>query len=286
MTREAYSSTHEWVQHVSYSLDGVVEHRHDGAKWSAVKVLAISDKIIKHIYSPAVRDCFGHVDAVISCGDLPYYYVEYVVSALDKPVFFVRGNHASLIEHGVSGPRTSPWGAMDLDCQVIEHEDLLLAGFQGSIRYNEGPFQYTDQEMIWRIGRTLPRLFLNRAIHGRYLDVLVTHSPPRDVQDQSDPCHRGFKAFRWYLEWFQPAYMLHGHIHIYHPSIVTRTRYRRTDVINCYGYRVLDLYPTGRAPRALQKENDHDRSTSARRLRQSDPKGVLESDQKLADGPE
>jgi len=25
---------------------------------------------------------------------LPYYYIEYVISNLDKPTFFVRGNHA------------------------------------------------------------------------------------------------------------------------------------------------------------------------------------------------
>jgi uncharacterized protein len=53
-----------------------------------VRVLSISDRVEEIVYSPNVRQRFFDAAFVISCGDLPYYYVEYLVSALDKSVFF------------------------------------------------------------------------------------------------------------------------------------------------------------------------------------------------------
>lgn len=206
-----------------------------------MRLLAISDRIEKSLYDSSVRQRFGDVDMVISCGDLPYYYLEYLVSALDRPLFFVRGNHQSLVEHTVGGPRTEPWGAVDLDGRAIEHEGLLMAGLEGSPRYNKGPYQYTESEMRVRALRLVPSLLLNRARHGRYLDLLVTHAPPLDIHDQPDRAHRGFAVFRWLLTTFQPRWMLHGHIHLYHPHIVTRSTFHKSEIINCYGHRTLDL---------------------------------------------
>ncbi|MBA3530771.1 MAG: metallophosphoesterase [Ardenticatenales bacterium] len=248
-----------------------------------MKALVISDKVIEGLYSPAVRQRFAEVELVISCGDLPYYYLEYLISTLDKPLFSVRGNHASVVEYGSHGERTEPWGAIDLDQSVVECNGLILAGFEGSMRYNEGPFQYSDQEMRWRVAQMLPQLFLNRALRGRYLDVLVTHAPPRGVQDQPDRCHTGFQVFRWFLQRFEPRYMLHGHIHVYHPNIVTRSLFHKTEVINCYGYRELELCPIGSSGREGRKQEEHGRSARPRRLREGYVEGFLESDSQLAD---
>ena len=63
-----------------------------------LRVLSVSDRVEEVIYSPNLRQRFKNIDFAISCGDLPYYYVEYIVSMLDKPVFFVRGNHAKILE--------------------------------------------------------------------------------------------------------------------------------------------------------------------------------------------
>lgn len=208
-----------------------------------MRALTISDVVVDWIYSPAVKQRYGHVDAVISCGDLPYYYLEYLVSTLNKPVYFVRGNHASPVEYGERNERTEPWGAIDLDRRFVHDHDLIMMGLEGSIRYNEGPVQYSDDDMRWRVMGLLPTLFLNRAIHGRYLDVLVTHSPPRGVQDAEDRPHRGFTVFRWFLRQFRPRTMLHGHIHVYTPQTVTHTVFHNTDVMNCYGYKEIELLP-------------------------------------------
>jgi len=99
---------------------------------------------------------------------------------------------------------------------------------------------YTEAEMRTNIGRLLPRLLRNRVKYGRYLDILVAHSPPFGIHDKPDLPHTGFKIFLSFLEWFKPAYMLHGHIHIYRHNTVRVSRYDETTIINVYPYFVLD----------------------------------------------
>ncbi|MGW8250128.1 MAG: hypothetical protein ACWGO1_05765, partial [Anaerolineales bacterium] len=79
-----------------------------------VKVLSLSDVIVQFIYSPHIRKRFPDVELVIGCGDLPYYYLEYIISSLNVPLFYVRGNHDKEIEYSVSGSRKHPLGGIDL----------------------------------------------------------------------------------------------------------------------------------------------------------------------------
>ena len=80
-----------------------------------------------------------------------------------------------------------------------------------------------------------------RTLLGRYLDVLLTHAPPRGIHDEPDLCHTGFEAFNWLVRRFQPAYHLHGHIHLYDRRAETVTRFGATEVMNVYPYRELTL---------------------------------------------
>jgi Icc-related predicted phosphoesterase len=206
-----------------------------------MKILALSDKTFEFIYSPAVAERFPDVDWVISCGDLPYYYIEYVVDVLNVPTFFVRGNHASVVEYGQRGNRTAPMGAVDLHAQVASFNGVLMAGIEGSLRYREGPFMYTQNDMWVTVLGMVPRLLINRLVYGRYLDLLITHSPPNGVHDRDDIAHQGFKAINWLIKVFKPKYHLHGHIHLYNSNAVRRTRFEETEVINVYGYQELEL---------------------------------------------
>jgi Icc-related predicted phosphoesterase len=207
-----------------------------------MKVLSLSDQVLESIYSPAVTERFGDVDFVLGCGDLPYYYLEFLVDALHKPVFFVRGNHAAEVEYSSAGPdRHAPWGAIDLHRKVVNHRGLLIAGFEGSVRYRVGKFMYTQSEMWNFVLSMAPRLILNRLRYGRALDVLATHTPPLGIQDAPDHAHCGFAAYRWLLKVFKPRYHFHGHIHVYHKDTPVVTRFRDTVVINTYGYRETNL---------------------------------------------
>ena len=77
-----------------------------------MNILAVSDTVDSLVYSPQIRNLYDDVEAVFGCGDLPYYYLEYIVSTLDKPVFFVRGNHAHEVEYGEFWTAKPPsWGS-------------------------------------------------------------------------------------------------------------------------------------------------------------------------------
>jgi uncharacterized protein len=211
-----------------------------------MRALVICDKVEPILYSPAILERVGQVDLIISCGDLPFYYIEYIVSMLNKPAFYVFGNHGS--EYQFKSGKGDEWnvqhapeGATDLHCQSFNAAGLLLAGLEGSIRYNDSKeAQYTNSEMWWNIYRLLPRLLNNRLRYGRWLDVLVTHSPPAGIHDKPDPAHRGFSCFLPFMRWFKPRYLLHGHIHIYRQE-TTQTRYEETEVINVYPFRILEF---------------------------------------------
>jgi Icc-related predicted phosphoesterase len=207
-----------------------------------MKILAISDMEVSFLYSPAIIDKFKHVGLVVSCGDLPYYYMEYIISMLDRPLYYVRGNHASKVELTSGGERLEPWGGINLHKQTKRDDSgVILAGIEGSIRYNTGPQQFSQGEMWMMAFQLVPKLLLNRSIYGRALDILVTHSPPWKIHDQEDRPHQGIKAFRWLAKVFKPMYHLHGHIHLYRQDAVCETRFETTRIINACGYREIDF---------------------------------------------
>jgi Icc-related predicted phosphoesterase len=160
---------------------------------------------------------------------------------LDVPLYYVRGNHDKEIEYGSGVNRSAPGGAIDLHRKVINSRDLLIAGVEGSLRYREGPFQYSQFQMWKHVIVLIPGLIKNKVLYGRYLDIFVTHAPPIGIHDQEDLTHRGIKAFRWLIKVFKPAIHLHGHIHVILPGTVTVTQVDQTTVINGYGFREIDL---------------------------------------------
>ncbi len=201
-----------------------------------MKILAVSDTVIDSLYSPQVRSRFTDVNLVISCGDLPYYYPEYLTSLLNAALYFIRGNHDRSADSPLQ-PHPAPMGGVNLHRRVVNHEGLLLAGIEGSIRYKDGPFMYSQQEMWFYVFRLVPALLYNKIRYGRYLDVFVTHAPPAGIHDQEDYAHQGIRAFRWFIEVFKPRYHLHGHIHLYGLQERQESCLASTQVINCYGFR-------------------------------------------------
>ena len=199
-----------------------------------MKILAISDQVVETIYSAHICERFGDVGMVIACGDLPYFYLEYIATMLCVPCFFVHGNHDQP-EYTSSGELlTGPGGWVNLDERSVKAKGVLLAGLEGSNRYKpNAPFQYTEREMDFKIWKLTPTLLMNRMLYGRYVDILVTHSPPFGIHDGTDLAHRGFHALIRFMARFRPRYLLHGHKHVYRPAS-SRTLYWDTEVINVY----------------------------------------------------
>ncbi|HNS50583.1 MAG TPA: metallophosphoesterase [Anaerolineae bacterium] len=237
-----------------------------------MKILTVSDKVDPLLYSPALRRLYGDVDLVLGCGDLPHYYLEYIVTMLGGPLFYVIGNHTLELKpteqppqrvplapghanrEAHSEPRDGPDGCENIHGRHVRYRGLLLAGLEGSMRYSTRPdYQYTEPEMAAQARRLLPGLLWNRIRHGRYLDILVTHAPPAGIHDLPDLCHSGFRIFRTLMERFHPRYLVHGHVHLYGTAEVAETTYRQTQVINSYGYRLIQMdNGTLRHPKGLR----------------------------------
>jgi len=206
-----------------------------------LNILSVSDIVLPQIYSPKITELFSETDLVISCGDLNHYYLEYIISMLDKPLYYVNGNHTPAQEYGTGEPRLKPWGAINIHKQVIynKEKNLILAGLEGCLRYNKGRHQYSQIEMWFLVFGLIPKLLLNKIFHGRYLDIFVTHAPSWKINDDTDRAHQGIKAFRWLIKIFKPKYHIHGHIHQYKSGLRKPFIFNSTQVINAYGYQRL-----------------------------------------------
>lgn len=207
-----------------------------------MRILAVSDRVLDQLYCSDVRSKYPAIDLIIGCGDLPYYYLEFLVSALDTSLVYVLGNHDGGPQYTADGKiLTRAQGGINIHKRVIAQEGLLIAGLEGSMRYRSNtPLMYTEQEMIWNVLTLMPQLLWIRWRYGRFLDILVTHSPPFRIHDGKDIAHTGFKIFRSLMRWFQPKYLLHGHMHVYRNDVPRVTEYHQTTVINVYPYRIFE----------------------------------------------
>jgi Icc-related predicted phosphoesterase len=210
---------------------------------TVVKILAVCDEVDSRLYGSHRRplQLQSTPDVMIACGDLPAYYLDYLVSKLDVPLYAVHGNHdtpPSLAGAEGFGQCGAHWiGGRG----VRTRGGLLLAGFDGSLRYNKGAYQSSQAEMQAAVHSLVPWMMLNRLRYGRFLDLLITHAPPLGVHDRPDRCHTGFDAYNWLIRNFKPRYHLHGHVHLYDRRTPTITRVCETEVINVYPYRELAL---------------------------------------------
>ncbi|MFO7170752.1 MAG: metallophosphoesterase [Chloroflexota bacterium] len=210
-----------------------------------MRFLTVSDEIVPAVYSLNIKERFRDVQCALGCGDLPFYYLEFIVTTLAIPCFYVFGNHDHPEESDEGEPLEAPRGCISVEGRTVMHEGFILAGLGGSIRYNNdrGP-QYTETEMMLRLWALAPRLLLNRLRHGRSVDIMLTHAPPWGIHDGQDRPHQGFRCFLTLMDHFKPRYLIHGHIHrSYNISAVTQTRYRDTTVLNTAGYRLLNIEP-------------------------------------------
>jgi uncharacterized protein len=211
------------------------------------RILAVADEVDEGLYGQKLIDL--RPDLVLSCGDLPFEYLENLVSRLDLPVLYVPGNH----DPGLGRPGsawaplafepdpTGPRGCIGVDGRIVKAAGLRVAGLGGSIRYRAGPNQYSEAQMRRRAYRLKLWARLPRRFGGGPVDVLLTHSPPAGETDQAgDEAHRGFAAFNRLYPALRPKLHLHGHRLRIGPG--TGDRFLDgTLVVNAIPYRLLEL---------------------------------------------
>jgi Icc-related predicted phosphoesterase len=206
-----------------------------------MRLLAVADEVTEALYGDALRDF--RPDVIVSCGDLPFEYLENLVSRTDKPLLYVPGNHDPELRPGTlyagmsfQDDSVGPAGCDSIDGRIMEAAGLRFAGLGGSVRYRDGPNQYTQREMAWRAWRLRTRAWLTR----QKVDVLVTHAPPAGYGDSTDPPHHGFTALVGLVTRLQPGLMIHGHVNNYGPKSGELT-IGRTRIVNVIPFKLLDL---------------------------------------------
>lgn len=206
-----------------------------------MKILALSDQVVERLYALVPQGHFGSVDIILGCGDLPYNYLEFVVSVLNVPMFYVPGNHDPVYNPHV--PAAHAEGGTNLDLRWGRSRGLLLAGFGGCNRYRpDGVNQYTQTDAFWRAAHLMPGVLWNRLRYGRSLDVLITHSPAYGIHDEEEQAHRGLKAINWILSWARPRYHFHGHTHFFRNNLeASVTQVGPTTSMNVFPYKLIEI---------------------------------------------
>lgn len=207
-----------------------------------MKVLAVSDQAIERIYTLATDGHFKDVDLILGCGDLPYTYLEYLLTVLNVPLCYVPGNHDP--RYNVAHNLSYAEGASNLDLGTAQVKGMFLAGMGGSIRYRpDGVNQYTQQQAYFRAFALLTRLLVGQIRYGRKLDILISHSPPFEIHDEESSAHQGLKALNFLIKVARPRYFFHGHTHFFRHNLEESvTQVGRTTVMNVFPYKVIDIH--------------------------------------------
>ena len=206
-----------------------------------MKILAVSDEVVERLYNLCNSGHFGDVKLILGCGDLPYPYLENLVTILNVPLFYVPGNHDPV--YNANNVLARAEGGSNLDLKLIHYKKFLIGGFGGSIRYRpNGANQYSQSEARWRAMRLLPGLAWNRMRFGRALDILITHSPPFEIHDEPTQSHQGLRAINWLIRTAKPRYHFHGHVHFQRGNLASsETVLGLTKIMNVYPYKVIEI---------------------------------------------
>jgi uncharacterized protein len=203
-----------------------------------IRILAISDEPDPSLDSAATRDGIGEIDLIIGAGDLQPEYLSFVTDAFHAPLRYIRGNHDVGAAWADTGRRLLPQPIPD--GTIVTEAGLRIVGFSGSPTYSgrgmevSGPGMWARASLAWL-----------RTLGARPL-LVVSHAPPRDVNDDTDLAHRGFTSFRWLARRLTPPLWLHGHTALVRRGIDERCEtYAGTLFYNCTGATLIELHPAG-----------------------------------------
>lgn len=196
-----------------------------------MKILVLSDIESKYLWDYFEKEKLEGIDLILSCGDLKPQYLSFLASFTKAPILYVRGNHDDCYE------QTPPDGCICIENKIYVYEGVRIMGMGGSLRYNNGKNQYTQEQMKKRIKKMWLPLKRNKGI-----DILLAHAPAAGINDGSDHVHKGFEAFVDVMDKYKPQYFVHGHVHKnYQSQFARESQYKDTVVINGYERHIIEI---------------------------------------------
>ena len=207
-----------------------------------MKILTVSDRAERSFFKEnLLREKCQGINLILACGDLPPYYLEYLVNALNVPLYYVHGNHDEQPYQPYATKEPFAKGCINIDQRIIVYKNLLIGGLAGAFWYKKGKYLYTEAQMHRKIFSMTPRLFVNKIKYKRYIDILITHAPPLGINDDKDLAHRGFKEFLTFMKAYKPAYLIHGHTPRQEGKEITMNFDHSTWIINTNPYSILEI---------------------------------------------
>ena len=196
-----------------------------------MKILILSDVESKYLWDYFEKEKLEGIDLILSCGDLKPQYLSFLASFTEAPVLYVRGNHDDCYEID------PPDGCICIEDSIYNFNGLRIMGLGGSIKYNNGKNQYTQNQMKKRVKRMWFKLMRN---HG--FDILLTHAPAAGFHEGDDRAHKGFDIFSELIDRYHPKFFIHGHVHKdYSRNFVRQDQIGDTTVINGYERFTLEI---------------------------------------------
>jgi len=197
-----------------------------------MKILAVADVEDRLLYNHFKKERTEGVELIVACGDLRADYMDYLMTMVNVPMIYVRGNHDDAL---IDKP---PLGAVCIEDRIYKFKGYRFMGLGGCMRYKDrAKNMYTEKEMTSRVVRLAPKAFIAGGI-----DVLVTHAPAKGYGDLTDLPHRGYDVFNKVMSRYKPSYMLHGHVHANYGRIKTEYEHPSgTHIVNAYGFKIIDL---------------------------------------------
>jgi predicted phosphodiesterase len=96
-------------------------------------VLTVSDEVRREVYGPGLKLRCRSVQLVLSCGDLPPSYLDFILSTLNVPCLYVPGNHDGRPEQTTAGELLiAPSGWINLHGRLRQIGGLSVCGFGGA----------------------------------------------------------------------------------------------------------------------------------------------------------
>lgn len=196
-----------------------------------MKLLLLSDRESPYLWDHYQPGRLKPYDLILSCGDLKASYLSFLVTMGRAPLLYVHGNHDVDYSH------RPPEGCDCIEDMVYTYNGLRILGLGGCPVYSGGPHQYTERQMERRIQKLWWKIHRAGGI-----DLVLTHAPATGLGDGEDYAHRGFECFLKLIDHYQPAYFVHGHVHLNYGHQITRELERNgTRIINAYERYELEL---------------------------------------------
>ncbi len=197
-----------------------------------MKILAVADVEDNLLYNHFKKERTAGVELIVACGDLRADYMDYLMTMVNVPMLYIRGNHDDEL---IKNP---PLGAVCIEDRIYKYKGYRFMGLGGCMRYNNRSVNmFTEKEMAARVLKLTPKAILSGGI-----DVLVTHAPAKGYGDLTDLPHRGYDIFNKVMTRYKPSYMLHGHVHTNYGRVKSEYEHPSgTRIVNACGYKIIDL---------------------------------------------